>query len=567
MTKIRIVAAVVDTRRLTLYKEDGETIRIPQGDERVQRIIDETKEDLLLGKVAEVELGTASGEQPTNTYADFEEKSGGVVRFLRTAKSRVARLFGGSDLPQENQSVEDDEEGEPLLTLGSVEQNQLDAALKDISDNAIPMDNDEIDEETETVVAVIDDTPIPGVEGIKDHLAYANKLGSPEGVQNFLRRISKVIQQRRHSIDDLLLFMKNGDLPIADDGSIIIYKVLRRAGSGGYVDCHTRKVNQKVGSMVLMDPSLVDPDRRQQCSNGLHVARRGYISSFPGDVCILGKVAPEDVIAVPSYDANKMRVCGYHILFELTEGMYAQLRLDKPITNTKDGQKLLARAISGNHPEPVEDVRITAQKGGGVVVTPRGEPTDAPKAKAAPAKKPKMRRATSIERAKRPEPKQAPAVDPRKVSKEVTQTKTRTQRIKELVAALNSSDHVASARAQAALDLIELRKTAKKSWAALGYSSLTDEYLQGEATRLAAAPAPKPKPAAKKVAKPKKAKPKAKTTFAAKAKPGTTVSDEARKLFDAQKWAELKAFKSKKKKGWSALGFTDAETTTILNNI
>ena len=67
MTKIRIVAAVVDTRRLTLYKEDGETIRIPQGDERVQRIIDETKEDLLLGKVAEVELGTASGEQPTNT--------------------------------------------------------------------------------------------------------------------------------------------------------------------------------------------------------------------------------------------------------------------------------------------------------------------------------------------------------------------------------------------------------------------------------------------------------------------------------------------------------------------
>lgn len=566
MTKIRIVAAVVDTRRLTLYKEDGETIRIPQGDERVQRIIDETKEDLLLGKVAEVELGTASGEQPTNTntYADFEEKSGGVVRFLRTAKSRVAKLFGGSDLPQENQSVEDDEEGEPLLTLGSVEQNQLDAALKDISDNAIPMDNDEIDEETETVVAVIDDTPIPGVEGIKDHLVYANKLGSPEGVQNFLRRISKVIQQRRHSIDDLLLFMKNGDLPIADDGSIIIYKVLRRAGSGGYVDCHTRKVNQKVGSMVLMDPSLVDPDRRQQCSNGLHVARRGYISSFPGDVCILGKVAPEDVIAVPSYDANKMRVCGYHILFELTEGMYAQLRLDKPITNTKDGQKLLARAISGNHPEPVEDVRITAQKGGGVVVTPRGEPTDAPKAKAAPAKKPKMRRATSIERTKRPEPKQAPAVDPRKVSKEVTQTKTRAQKIKDLVATMDDKAFSRSVRAKAALDLIQLRKQAKKSWDALGYPQLDDLSLQQSADLLS-------KPAAKKVTKPKKAKsaaePKAKTTFAAKAKPGTSVADEARKLFDAHKWAELKAFKSKKKKGWSVLGFTDAETTTILNNI
>lgn len=557
MTKIRILAAVVDTRRLTLYKEDGETIRIPQGDARLQRILDESKEDLLLGKVAEVDISHDPKHKPTNAYADFEEKSGGMVRFFRVAKSKVAGLFGGSE--PKNQEAEEPEEGERLLTLGNPEAAKIDTALDDIMNNAVPMrseESDEIDEENETVVGVIDDKPIPGVEGIKDHMAYAAKLGSTQGVENFMRRISKVIESRRHSIDDLLKFMHRGDLPIADDGSIIIYKVLRHGADGGYVDCHTKRVPQKVGSFVCMDPSLVDPNRHQDCSNGLHVARRGYLSSFGGDVCILGKVAPEDVIAVPLKDANKMRVCGYHILFELTSEMHGRLKANLPITNTKEGQKLLGRAISGNHPEPIEEVRITQQQGGGVVVTPRGEPTDAPKAKAAPAKKPKMRRATSIERTKRPEPKQAPAVDPRKVSKEVTQTKTRAQKIKDLVATMDDKAFSRSVRAKAALDLIQLRKQAKKSWDALGYPQLDDLSLQQSADLLS-------KPAAKKVTKPKKAK----TTFAAKAQPGTTVSDEARKLFDAHKWAELKAFKSKKKKGWSALGFTDAETTTILNNI
>ena len=51
MTKIRIMAAVVDTKRLTLYKEDGDTVLIPQGDPRLARIVEETK-DILMASVS-----------------------------------------------------------------------------------------------------------------------------------------------------------------------------------------------------------------------------------------------------------------------------------------------------------------------------------------------------------------------------------------------------------------------------------------------------------------------------------------------------------------------------------
>ncbi|MEL2330844.1 hypothetical protein, partial [Klebsiella pneumoniae] len=86
--------------------------------------------------------------------------------------------------------------------------------------------------------------------------------------------------------------------PIADDGCIVIYKLLLKDGPSdhkefSYRDIHSQKVPQSVGTLVCMNESLVDPDRRNECSNGLHVARRQYLGNFSGNVCVLAKVAPE----------------------------------------------------------------------------------------------------------------------------------------------------------------------------------------------------------------------------------------------------------------------------------
>lgn len=420
---VRIVAAVLDVNNLTLYKEDGSTVIIPQGDPRVRSIIDLATPMLINYGYADVNIGMAE----ENHFAKFEEKSSGVVKFFKVAKAKLKGLFGSK--PEEPAA------DEPLTpkTIGNVpgpatvhlanasiydvsEEDEVEAAAEqasqkypgysttvqetkshvdeimkhvvpvsapDYNENTVHKQGDITDEKgnttsvptesmhQDTIIAVVDDKIIPGVELIKSQFTNANKVGNTIGMENFMRRIASVIDKRDHSVKDLLKFMERGDLPVADDGSILIYKVLKRAGgsnSGKFVDCHSKKVEQWTGAYVCMDPSLVDHNRRNECSNGLHVARRGYIGSFGGDVCVLAKLAPEDVIAVPAYDANKMRVCGYHIIMELTPNQYSLVKQNKPISVDPAGKVLLANAISGKHARISHEVRITKEMGGGVQV-------------------------------------------------------------------------------------------------------------------------------------------------------------------------------------------------------
>lgn len=485
---IRIVAAVVDTRQLTLYKVDGTTLTIPQGDPRLRKIVEVATPQLIAKKYADVVIE----EEDNNSYAKFEEQGSGVVRFFRVAKDKLANLFTPKveevpdtspvtplsigpvpvtttaepaspvkpvvaapvdpvaeimqtsldaindtlGLPREvlpavsvsptpaqdhianagihdvseadevaaaieaaggngDEGTDDDEETfEPVAPAVEAKVEQTMDAVNEILAHAIPVSSKDFHEKTvakqgdiaeksghtiqkhddnpdspDTIVAVVDGKILPGMERIKTQFNRAAKMGSTQGVERFLQRLAAVIEDRRHSIDDLLKFMERGDLPIADDGTILIYKVLRRRGSrtdGKFVDCHSGKVEQWTGAYVCMDPSLVDPNRRNECSNGLHVARRGYIRNFSGDVCVLAKLAPEDVIAVPEYDANKMRVCGYHILMELSDAQYNLVRSNRPITEDEEGKRLLANAIAGNHVHKTHEVRITGQMGAGV---------------------------------------------------------------------------------------------------------------------------------------------------------------------------------------------------------
>jgi hypothetical protein len=253
-------------------------------------------------------------------------------------------------------------------------------AIQEILSNAVPSSDPKFSEQLSdtgqdhTVVAVVKDQIIPDVDKMQGHITRAGKT-DPKGMNTFMVRLSEVVKDRAHSVQDLMRFMERGDLPIADDGTIVIYKVLKKK-NGRYVDCHTGRVSQFIGSYVHMDPKLVDKNRGTECSNGLHVARRGYLGNFNGDVCVIAKVQPEDVITVPSYDPNKMRVCGYHILFELDDASYQKLRSNRPFTDNEKAQILLGRAISGDHPPPRENVTITEHYGGGVVITPRDSPME-----------------------------------------------------------------------------------------------------------------------------------------------------------------------------------------------
>lgn len=490
----RIVAAVLDTKELVLYKENGQTIVIPQGDPRVRKILAVATPLLTERGYADVDL-TNEAEQ---TFKEFEEKSSGVVRLFRIAKQKLKNFFEGPTLPAAF-SVGEIPTPAPVPGPEKTKEEAMVDAVNEILEHATPVARDDYHErdldkqasiteedgrtpnahtpETadDTIIAVVDGKIIPGMEKIKSQFARAARLGSTTGVENFLRRLGSVIGERKHSVEDLLKFMERADLPIAEDGSIVIYKVLKFKDkeNSTYVDCHTQKVTQRVGSYVCMDASLVDHNRNNECSNGLHVARRGYIGSFSGDVCVMAKLAPEDVIAVPQYDANKMRVCAYHIIFELTEEQYRVLRTNQPITNSEAGKILLGRALAGDHTGITEEVKITGQKGTGLVITPMKKMTNQepsalhPEIEEAIVKvvsKPKMAEALQDAAAEALDEK----IDPKAVVQEVKAQLSRKEQAKKLYDAL--TDHPAGSDEQLkALDKLHaFKKAAKVGWDKLG---------------------------------------------------------------------------------------------------
>jgi hypothetical protein len=402
---IKIVGCIVDVHNITMYKADGDTLIIPQGDGRVRDLV--PKLVAALEPTIPVEqrfyMLTADDMMDRNHFAEAEQKMGGVVRFFKMVKSKakellekfvepIAPMVLGSLEPVKTapepvhmvngEPLEEDlDDFEPVVQeakskLPPESERPLTksaAAVAEIMANAQPSTAKDFSvpdakgEPETTVIAVLaDNTVIPGCEALTMQAqAMSEGVGSGTGMQNFLRRAGMI--KRGHSVEDLLKFIQKGELPLADDGSVLVYKLLRRTSKEGvFVDCHSGNVKQRVGSKVHMAEAMVDANRHQDCSHGLHVARRDYLKSFSGDVCVLAKLAPEDVIAVPQYDARKLRAKAYHIIAELTASDCRRVCNNLPM----EDQVLLGNAIAGNHVGILEYVEITKSKGGGLNITP-----------------------------------------------------------------------------------------------------------------------------------------------------------------------------------------------------
>lgn len=402
---IKIVGCVVDVHNLTMYKADGDTIVIPQGDPRVKDLVAKLVPAMDSRKPQPERFYMLQVEdmQDNNHFAEAEKKMNGAVRFFKMLKSKAKELLEKFIEPVEPMELGDKREPvkvapQPIHVVIGVAQDQAEpvllttepakpklppaeerpltkseSAVAEIIAAAKPATSrdfsvpDVAGEEETTVLAVLaDNTIIPGCEALVNQAqAVSEGISSGTGMENFMRRAGMI--KRGHSVEDLLKFIQKGELPIADDGSVLVYKLLNRTkNEGEYVDCHSGRVKQRVGSRVHMAESMVDARRSQDCSNGLHVARRDYLRTFGGDVCVLAKLAPEDVIAVPQYDARKLRAKGYHIIAELTEADRRRVCQDEPM----EDQVLLGNCIAGNHVGILEYVEITASAGGGLVVTP-----------------------------------------------------------------------------------------------------------------------------------------------------------------------------------------------------
>lgn len=452
---LRIVSAVADRHKVILYKEDGDTVIINQGDHRLKALIDEIMPITAKGEVAVVSL------EKFSVYADFEKNTGGLVKMFRVARNKLKSWLG----------VESTTEivivNSP--SAGSPEAAPVQPVLEALQDSLKPVGLDDTVTEAETIVAVVNKKVIPDVHKMKHLLHSANKNASTKAIENLLTRLSAIIDNRQHSVEDLMRFLEKADLPIAEDGSIIAYKILKRK-KGKYVDCHTARVVQQVGSYVCVNENLVDLNRRNECSNGLHIARRGYIGQFSGDVCVLCKIDPEDVMVVPHNDANKIRVKGYHILAELSDEAYAYLKANRPMTTEMEALKIVYAAIKGNHISRIERVEIKGQSGTNVVTTPLNtNDSRPPKVKAG---REDLTKAVAVDDEITP----APAVEPREINKrlaEMDQAKqsdkekplTKAEQARKLYNEWKKNSNQENLNA-----LMLFKKKAKKGWGVLGFS-------------------------------------------------------------------------------------------------
>lgn len=402
--------------------------------------------------------------------------------------------------------------------------------------------------EDEVVVAVTNNGVIPGVENLHRHLRQSAKLKDYKGFTKFLERLAPVIKNRLHSVEDLMKFMETAELPIADDGSILFLKRLKYRGTEDgkrvFVDCHSGNIRQWVGCKVQVREDLVDPDRRQDCSNGLHVASMSYIRHFGGDVTILGKVAPEDVFAVPEYNTNKMRVAAYHIIAELPEEERSNVNNGIYLSKTEVGKKLLNDAIVGNHSSPTTLIMVGGHRGTNLKYTNLS--SGSVEQFRTVANKEALNMEESLNEAVAAEPVKATDLKP-VVNKAPTVKEQIQELVKEFLNAATPEDKLAAADL-----LVEMRGKARRPWAAFGISlDVVNKIADVRATYTA-----------KPIGKPVKV---SRSAAATKVAPSGKHADNLRSILndtsysDYQKGHALQDYKRHAKKSFTAMGLTEEE--------
>lgn len=157
-----------------------------------------------------------------------------------------------------------------------------------------------------------------------------------------------------NSRNELYNWLAKESFTITETGMIVGYKGVDLSTEHGYEsrtagkatvngEVFEGKIPNPIGAIVEMPRSDVDDDTRVDCSNGLHVGTYGYAHSF-ATVCLEVEVNPRDVVSVPQYDANKMRVCRYKVVGKLDGGR----KFETPVKETKTARvkKAVKKAVT-----------------------------------------------------------------------------------------------------------------------------------------------------------------------------------------------------------------------------
>lgn len=141
-------------------------------------------------------------------------------------------------------------------------------------------------------------------------------------VDYMLKFLDNLLQNpSKSSIEELYLFMEVGNLPISKDGYLYAYKKIR----SNFRDIYTNKMDNSVGEVVKMPRKLVNDNRNETCSTGLHFCSYDYLNFFGSSnsnkfKIVVVKINPKDIVSIPiDYNNTKGRCCEYKVVKDITE--------------------------------------------------------------------------------------------------------------------------------------------------------------------------------------------------------------------------------------------------------
>ena len=113
---------------------------------------------------------------------------------------------------------------------------------------------------------------------------------------------------------NLFWFLDKHGIQLSRSGFFIGYRNVDRTNEEGvYTDHHTHTFRIKIGEMVTMPREECDCCQENQCSTGLHLSNRDWLTEgYYGEVGLTCLCNPADVCCVP-YDSEygKLRTCAY----------------------------------------------------------------------------------------------------------------------------------------------------------------------------------------------------------------------------------------------------------------
>jgi hypothetical protein len=192
-------------------------------------------------------------------------------------------------------------------------------------------------------------------------------------IQKYVEKI--ILNPSNQSATELYDFLGYRELPITPEGMVLAYRGVldnyySKTGNTSTVVLKG-KVNSAgqifngVGETIKVLRSCVDDNRKNTCSQGVHVGSYDYAKSWAGSTgrVLLVEFNPADAVSVPEdCECQKLRVCEYRVLADVT----GRPEIKTPIVDSDYGEVSIESIIEtmlglGYDPSNDTDARVIAQ--------------------------------------------------------------------------------------------------------------------------------------------------------------------------------------------------------------